>query len=397
VRTIAAQLAQIGVDISVLSRFHAFDLARELAREGMLRTLHTGYPVFLGRRFGVPAKHMRSVWTGEPLNRAVQALHRRGWIERRESYVSERHDRIVASRLRRGADIFVGWSSQARRSLRAARELGMTTVVERGSAHIEWQRDTLLEETRLTGVTAEIPDPRTVEQELAEYEIADYIAVPSAFSARTFVACGIPAHKLLVNPYGVDLQRFSYDDDRDARPSRGLRVLHVGRVSVQKGVPHLVEAVRAVPGATVTFVGGVDAGVEPLLRGRQGVTVVGSVSGFDLPAWYRAADVFCLLSVQEGLALVIAQAMAMGLPVVATPNTGAEELIQDGVQGFIVPARDPVAAAMRLQQLADSPELCRQMGRRARARVAAGFGWSDYGARAIGHYSRIARRGGGNV
>jgi glycosyltransferase involved in cell wall biosynthesis len=115
-----------------------------------------------------------------------------------------------------------------------------------------------------------------------------------------------------------------------------------------------------------------------------------------LPHYYRQADVCCLLSVHDGFGLVIAQAMAMGLPVVASANTGAAEMIVDGVHGFIVPARDPAAAAARLQQLADSSDLRHSMGRRARERVTHGFGWADYGTRARAHYARITQphRGG---
>ena len=378
-------------DISVGSRFHAFDLARELLKHGMLRHLHTGYPAFLGPRFGVPRRAIRSVWTGEPLNRVLSSLHRRNWIAAPDYYTSERHDRIVASRLRPGADVFVGWSSQCRLSLDAARALGMTTIVERGSAHIEWQRDELAEEARLTGLPVEVPHARTVEQELAEYEAADYIAVPSDFAARTFVAKGVPAAKLLINPYGVDLALFSSAGSiprARCTETGGLRVLHVGRVSSQKGVHYLVDAVGRVAGARLTLVGAVDAGMDSLIRGKAAVKVVGAVAGPDLPRWYREADVFCLLSVHDGLALVLAQAMAMGLPVIATANTGAEELIEDGVQGFIVPARDPAAAAARLRQLAECPELRRDMGRRARARIMAGFSWTDYGDRAVSLYRK---------
>jgi glycosyltransferase involved in cell wall biosynthesis len=380
------------VDISVGSRFHAFDLARELLKQGMLRHLHTGYPAFLSRRFGVPRRVVRSVWTGEPLNRGIAWLHQRRWIgAKRDYYLSERHDRIVASRLRSGADLFIGWASQCRASLGAARRLGMTTVVERGSAHIEWQQRELLEEARLTGLQVEVPHTRSIEQELAEYEAADYISVPSRFVANTFTALGVPTAKLLINPYGVDLHLFAGRDSQ-WRPSRtaGLRVLHVGRVSAQKGVHHLVDAVGRVAGAQLTLVGGVDEGMSGVVYGRAGVRVVGAVPGPELPRWYRQADVFCLLSVQDGFGLVIAQAMAMGLPVIASAHTGAAELIEDGIQGFIVPARDPFAAAARLQQLADAPDLGREMGERARARIAEGFAWAHYGARAREQYRRIA-------
>ena len=60
----------------------------------------------------------------------------------------------------------------------------MTTIVERGSAHIEWQAKELMEEARLTGLPVEGPLPRTIEAELAEYDATDYIAVPSAPSPR---------------------------------------------------------------------------------------------------------------------------------------------------------------------------------------------------------------------
>jgi glycosyltransferase involved in cell wall biosynthesis len=275
----------------------------------------------------------------------------------------------------------------------------MITIVERGSAHIEWQREVLTEEATLTGLPVEVPHPRTIEQELAEYQAADYIAVPSSFAANTFLTKGVPRGKVLLNAYGVDLTLFSQAPpglQAQGSGSGKLRVLHVGRVSAQKGVHYLVDAVGRVPGATLTLVGALEPGMDACVGGHEGVRVVGAVPGRELPMWYREADVFCLLSVQEGLALVLAQAMAMGLPVIATPNTGAEELIEDGVHGFIVPARDPAAAAARLRQLAESPELRREMGARARARIAEGFGWADYGLRARAHYARIiSRRGNG--
>jgi glycosyltransferase involved in cell wall biosynthesis len=386
------------VDISVGSRFHAFDLARELSEHGMLRHLHTGYPAFLGPKWGVPSRTVRSVWTGEALNRTLSSLHRRHWLKwKPDPYVSERHDRIVASRLRPGANMFIGWSSQCRESLAAARRLGMTTIVERGSSHIEWQHQVLMDEARLTGLDVEMPHPRSIDQELAEYESADYISVPSSFAARTFVAKGVPESKLLVNPYGVDVTLFS-NSDRDFQThvlaGNGLCVLHVGRVSVRKGVHYLIDAVGRVPGATLTLVGAIDGGMAARLQKNPAVRLVGAVGEHDLPSWYRKADVFCLLSLEEGMALVLAQAMAMGLPVVATENTGAAELIEDGIHGFIVPARDPAVATARLQLLADAPKLRREMGERARVRIAEGFDWAHYGARARSHYARVLSRPG---
>jgi glycosyltransferase involved in cell wall biosynthesis len=69
-------------------------------------------------------------------------------------------------------------------------------------------------------------------------------------------------------------------------------------------------------------------------------------------------------------------------------------MIEHGVHGFIVPPRDPKAAAERLQQLAEDETLRRQMGERARARVTEQFDWAHYGNRARAHYTRIVNRPG---
>jgi glycosyltransferase involved in cell wall biosynthesis len=379
------------VDISVGSRFHAFDLARELDTQGMLRTLHTGYPALAATRFGLRSTSVRSVWTHEPLNRAAGWLHRKGIIRSRyDNDLATRFDRVVAQRLRPGANVFVGWANQCRKSLAAASRLGMVTVVERGSTHIRWQQSILAEEATLSGLPTEVPDPRTVERELCEYEQADFVMVPSRFAAETFANQGHSRSRVVINPYGVDLRRFVNESvEIDTGP---LKVIQVGRVSVRKGVHYLAPAVARVPGATVSFVGIVDAGMERVV-GAPHTRIVGPVPGHELPAWYRRHNVACLVSVEEGFGLVLTQAMAMGLPVITTRNAGGAEIVQEGVNGFIVPMRDPDAIAEKLQVLADDPMRRAEMGRQARLTVADGYTWSDYGERAARAYR--AMLGGG--
>jgi glycosyltransferase involved in cell wall biosynthesis len=149
-----------------------------------------------------------------------------------------------------------------------------------------------------------------------------------------------------------------------------------------------VPAVEKVEGATLTLVGPMQPGMESVVR-RSFTRIVGPAPGADLPSFYAAADVFCLLSIEEGLALVILQAMAMGLPVIVTPNTGAEEIITDGEEGFIVEAGDSATVTERLQWLADHEDQRVEMGRRAQAKVAKGFSWTDYGVRARSAYQSI--------
>jgi len=101
------------------------------------------------------------------------------------------------------------------------------------------------------------------------------------------------------------------------------------------------------------------------------------------------SHVLVLPSIEEGLALVQAEAMACGCPVIATDHTGAEDLFEDGTEGFIVPIRHADAIAARLQQLADDPDLRARMSEACIARVRRLGGWHEYGSRALAAYESL--------
>ena len=99
-----------------------------------------------------------------------------------------------------------------------------------------------------------------------------------------------------------------------------------------------------------------------------------------------------LASVEEGLAQVQAQAMACGVPVIATTNTGAEDLFADGVEGFIVPIRSPEAIREKIEWMMDNPALRDQMANAALERVKNLGGWNQYGERVELVYRELAIR-----
>ena len=98
-----------------------------------------------------------------------------------------------------------------------------------------------------------------------------------------------------------------------------------------------------------------------------------------------------LPSLEEGLALVQGEAMACGCPVIATPNTGSEDLFSDGKQGFIVPPKNAAAIRDRLQRLADVPALQGRMRAAALQRVRYLGGWNDYGDRWVQVLREVCR------
>jgi len=358
-------------------------LARELARRGHSVTLLTGYP-----RQRLDSELRPLAQTLPYLPTLELALVRAGLtrLSKRLSRLSvTTHDRWTA-RVLPPADALIALSQTAWATFLAAQRRGVRTILERGSAHIVTQRAILSAEYARQG----LPAARTsvpawaVRRELAEYALADRVVTLSAFARQTFLDQGVAAGKVVVNPLGVDLARFT-PTGRMPRPNNApLRVIYAGAVSLRKGIPDLLEGLCGQPGIDLVLVGGIDAEMRPIVRRYGGqFTHIPNVSQAALVDHYRAADVFAIASLEDGFGMVVPQAMACGLPVIGTANTGAVGmLIEDGREGFIVPIRDPLALRARAVYLRDHAEERRAMGAAGQAKVAGLGGWVAYGARA---------------
>ncbi|MEO0650498.1 MAG: glycosyltransferase family 4 protein [Planctomycetota bacterium] len=377
--------------ISVLGRFRAYDLARELDRHGALETLITSQPAALVARCGLDPRRV----VGLPrFEFARRLLARAPGGQRQVPRLQRAYDNAAARHLPADADLCVGWSGGCLQTLQRARKRGARTVVERGSTHIEAQSELLQEEYARFGLHARLAERGTVERELREYELADVIAVPSVFAAESFLERGFERSRLLINPAGTDLSRFSPGPrPADGDTARPLRILFVGRVGIRKGAHRLIEAFTALERDDVELrlVGPIEPellNVRSSLRDPR-VVFEGPVPQARLVEHFRAADLFCLPSLEEGLAMVVFQAMACGLPCLVTPNTGAAGLVREGVEGSLVSAGSTEALADALERLLADPLALAGRGRAARERVETGFAWSDYGQRSIEAYTAL--------
>ncbi len=376
------------VVISVSGKYYAFDLARQLLADGSLERLITGYPRFRVKDLGVPPDKLVSLPLGQLIYRAWAVLPQ----ALRKFYdpmllVGELFDRQARSRLK-DCDIFTGWSGFCLHSMRRARRGGAVTLVERASSHILFQQEIMREEYDLCGIVGPLAHPGIVERELREYEESDYIVVPSSFVKRTFLGQGIAEGKLIHNPFGVDLTYFHpgrKDDDV-------FRVVFAGGLSLRKGVHYLLRtfAELNLPGSELVLIGTVSAEIRPFLKKYAGkFRWIGTRPQGELREHFSRGSVFVLPSVEEGLAMVQLQAMACGLPLICTTNTGGDDLVEDGKEGFVIPIRDVEALKERLLYLYRRPEECGEMGRSAEARVRGKFTWDDYGRRTRANYRRI--------
>ena len=227
---------------------------------------------------------------------------------------------------------------------------------------------------------------RDFEHLVEETRMATRYLAASSFTRDSLVENGMPADRIAVVPYGVDLERFRPDAARMAdKATRGgkLRLLFVGRINQRKGLAYLLETLRGLGAEAdqveLTICGRVldDLAIFKPFAGQ--IRIRPSVSAEDLVQAYQEADLFVFPSVGEGFGQVLLESLACGLPVLATTHTAAPDLIEDGAQGFVVEPRRPEQMVERLRwALANRAELA-AMGSSARLR-AERFTWERFRA-----------------
>jgi glycosyltransferase involved in cell wall biosynthesis len=293
-------------------------------------------------------------------------------------------DRVVRKGFN-GTDIVWGFNGASLEIFQHARSRGIKCILEQSIAPRRIELKLLAEEAALWpgwrpdeySPAATASDP-LAEREEAEWQLADKIVCGSRFVADGLAKQNVSIDKISVVPYGVNTDRFTARNGYSAR--KELNVLFVGEIGLRKGIPYLLEALRSLnrPQAIrAKLLGPVAVSMECLKQYGQWCEVVEPVPRARVVEMYDWADVLVLPSICEGSATVTYEAMACGLPIICTPNTGS--LVRHGLDGFVVPIRDATALQEKIEMLCDDLELRSQMATSARERAREG---------SLGAYSR---------
>lgn len=379
------------VIVSCSAKFHAFNLAEQLERHRQLTGLWTAYAYqknTIAQKFvsrvdteQIPAKKIHSA---VPLAAAMK-------LYPKPELWNDLYDRWVAQSIKNQADaykILIGWSGMCSNTLMQAKKSGKIAVVERGSSHILYQDKLLKQEYKKFGINFAV-HPDVIKKELKEYETADYISIPSTFVKNSFLAYNIPEHKLIQNPYGCKMSLFAQAAGmRREHPEGKFVILYLGRLSIRKGLIYLFRALEALqtkfPQVEPWFIGSVEADFEKTVseyRTRNPHWKFhGHIPQTQLPAYLSQCSIAVQPSLEEGLSMVIPQLLSSGIPVVATRNSGGEDIIEDGKTGFVIPIEDPKAIEEKLALLVDSPDLQHTLRTNLSAQ-SFNYSWDQYGKR----------------
>ncbi|MGI8821540.1 MAG: glycosyltransferase family 4 protein [Chthoniobacterales bacterium] len=385
--------AAAGSDSLLLPRHLLYSIFARIAGSGLdtdafetLRASHRGG--FLGRAVAydnrqteIPASLIYSLrW--HPV-RLISFLDRPYYYGAKKKYL----DWIAARQLASGRyDLFHSWSGDCLQSLRVAKRKGIPSLVEIPT----WHRD--------RGKIGRAATPRTkkrgwkegllLERErfLEEYELADLLIVLSEKAAETFRVQGFPEEKLFYLPRGVDIERFR----PGVRPPV-FRAVFSGALIERKGIHTLLEAWHrlALPNAELWLVGSVHEEAKPHLQRfwRDNIRVVGFAK--DVENYLSQGTIYVFPSSLEGSAKVVYEAAACGLPQITTREAG--DVIEDGVQGIIIPPGDVDQLAEAILHLYEHPEIVERMSLSARQRVVENFTWDHFRARLLTGYTRAMR------
>ncbi len=379
-----------------IGRFHHFHLARQLEKHGYLEAIFTGYPKFkLKDEQGIPSEKIRTFpWLQGPfMMRGRLGLEKWNWLNKEWAWLAQNTlDAHVARHIRQES-IVIALSGSGLRAGKRAQDKGGMYVCDRGSSHILYQDRLLSEEYKKWGFSFTGIDKRIIKKEESEYELADMITVPSEFVKRSFLEMGVPSEKLRKIPYGARLERFS----KTGEPDKNIfRILWVGGVSIRKGFMYLLHAFQQIkhPGKELMVIGSLTPEVKQLLQRENLERVVfkGIVPNNQLPDIYSTSHVFVLPSIEEGLAMVQGEALACGCPIISSVNSGAEDIITDRVEGFVIPIRSSEAILTRLQQFIDDPSLRQLMSEAAQRKTRMLGGWDTYGLNYIGMLDSLRKK-----
>ena len=312
-------------------------------------------PSRLSRRVAFPA-HAAFSWR---MDRAMARL------------VSDRNGAVIGS-----------WGSCAR-TFERARDLGIPRWLQYPIAHHQYAARLLAQEAELQPEFADTLQfeslPRRLRLRLErEIELADRIFVYCSFHRESFLGAGVPSEKLVEIPLGVDLELFEPTD----RSEDGVfRVTFVGQIGQRKGLSYLLDGFgqARIPNSELALIGR-PIGSDLTWRNRARVRHEPHQPRSALPELYGRTDVFVLPSLVEGFGLTALEAMSCGRPVIVSEHTFGQDLVEDGVNGFVVPIRDAGAIAERLELLSAQPAERARMGMAAR-RTAQRYSWEVFGDR----------------
>lgn len=365
---------------SAPNRSHHYPYAEAIYRANNLKTFISGYSRFSKKADSEIKKELKRYDLFQNLFLASLKLNSPYTVSRFFTRASARWIDQNSYQWAKDADAFIFYRTHGYRTMKKLHRNKKATlcIMEEVNSHVETMTHLLREEFSMLGLGKydnRIPD---YDLRLKAYEEADYILCPSEFVRRSFIEKGFDENKIIKNVFGfpkpsAPLLRIKKEKD-------AFRVLYVGQIHYRKGLRYALEAFRRLKHPNKEFI---IVGPKTQQTGLENIAIpdkvsfLGVLKGEELRRQYASANIFVLPSIEEGLALVQSEALIEGLPLLITTNTGGEDIIQNGKEGFIVPPANINALAERMELMAENHGLLESMSFEAANTARSLWSWDD--------------------
>lgn len=221
-----------------------------------------------------------------------------------------------------------------------------------------------------------------------EFDNSQYFLSASSFVKESLKYCGADENSIKIVPYGANVS--SNIERSPIQRGKIIEILFVGQVIYRKGISYLLEAVAELDNVHLTVTGAYNSNdwFVKKYADNPKITFTGLVTFDRMQRIYEQANIFVIPSFAEGMAQVGIEAMACGLPIICTHNSGVSDLVEDGETGFIIPCGDKEAIKTKLQWFAENPDRIVEMGNAAQQK-AKNYSWDEYERNVVNAISLI--------
>ncbi len=368
------------VALSAGGTFHSIEIAKQLTRLGVDYTLYSGASVpreiprsrvHSYRAVSLLGLALRKIALSEKLNRKITAL------------ADDAFDKLVARNISADIDRFHGFSVYSLYTMRKLEKANVPCIVDRGSAPPQQYDEIVGKEYAELGRRYAATDQASVKKQDAEYSEANAVLSPSSYVTDSLVKIGVERKKIVQLPYGAPRAI-----TESPKPDK-FRVLFIGGTGIAKGLHYLAQAFQQMNAAdSELLVVGKIEDVCPITSAGKNARFEKKLQGEALKKAFLSSSVLVLPSLSDGWGMVVTEAMAHGLPVIVSENTGAKDAVENGKNGFIIPIKSAEAIRDKLEFLHNSPDKAAKMGQNAK-KTAGGYSWNKYGEKLIAAYQKL--------
>lgn len=366
------------------TKFHAFNLAEQLNERGKLTAFFTIYhekknPLFA--RFNSRVDNE---------NISLNKIHTLPFLSvfyklGKSDMAVKIFDKYVANQLKNiDFEVIICWAGLSIETVKEAKRLGKKVILERASVHLEEQQSILKVEYAKFGKKF-IVNNNALDKEKLEYQIVDFIIVPSSYVKDSFINKGFAKDKVLLNGLGASQEFLNFKISKPVE-NRKIQIVFFGSIIIRKGIHYLIDAIQLLNKKKIYvdcyIVGKLSNDSELIFQNLpENIKVVDFMPHKELSNFIITKDIAIFPSIEDGYGMVVPQSLVSGLPVIVSEHVGAKDLIEDGVNGFIVPVCNAEAIEDKISYLDKNRDVLQELKQNTKGFNQDLLTWASYGSR----------------